>query len=143
MFKKLVVGVDFSEQSDRAVTAALQLARSVGGTVVLVSVVPSATEIVPSGSPEDQLTGSIENRLRDVAAALTASSGVTVDYGVEMGEDPAAALTRFASNWGGNALVVGTKARSGLSRVLVGSVAERLFHSSTVPVVVIGPEVLL
>ena len=31
MFKKLVVGVDFSEHSDRAVKAALQLARNVGG----------------------------------------------------------------------------------------------------------------
>lgn len=139
MFKKMVVGVDFSEHSDRAVRAALQLARNVGGTAVLVSVVPSRTEIVPSGTPEDAVTGTLEHRLRDLAASLSQSSGVTVDYGVEVGEDPAEELARFVANWGGDVLVVGTTARTGLNRVLVGSVAERLFLKASVPVLVIGP----
>lgn len=139
MFKKMVVGVDFSEHSDRAVNAALQLARNVGGTAVLVSVIPSRTEIVPSGTADDHVTGTIEHRLRELSVALSASSGVTVDYGVEVDEDPAAALARFVATWGGDVLVVGTTARTGLNRVLVGSVAERLLHVATVPVLVIGP----
>ncbi|MDB4929347.1 MAG: UspA [Myxococcaceae bacterium] len=139
MFKKMVVGVDFSEHSDRAVQAALQLARNVGGTAVLVSVIPSRAEIVPSGTADDHVTGTIEHRLRELAANLTASAGVTVDYGVEVDEDPADALARFVSTWGGDVLVVGTTARTGLNRVLVGSVAERLLHIATVPVLVIGP----
>lgn len=143
MFKKLVVGVDFSEHSDRAVKAALTLARGVGGTAVLVSVVPSRAEIVPSGTPEDVVSGTIEHRLRDLAASLSQSSGVAVDYGVEVGEDPAAVLTHFVATWGGDVLVVGTTARTGLNRVLVGSVTERLLHSATVPVLVIGPNAVI
>ena len=139
MFKKLVVGVDFSEHSDRAVTAALKLAGATGGSVVLVSVVPSPTEIVPTGIVDDPLTDTITHRLRDRAAALSASSGFAVDYGVEVGEDPAVALGHFVTKWGGDLVVVGTTARTGLNRVLVGSVAERLFHTATVPVLVIGP----
>ena len=139
MFKKMVVGVDFSEHSDRAVKAALQLARSVGGSVVMVGVIPSAIEIIPSGTAEDQVTGSIEHRLRDRAAELSKSSGVAVDYGVEVSEDPAEALTRFVATWGGDVLVVGTSARTGLNRVLVGAIAERVLRSSKVPVLVIGP----
>ncbi|MDO9018690.1 MAG: universal stress protein [Myxococcales bacterium] len=142
MFKKLVVGVDFSEHSDRAVKAALQVARSVGGSVVLVGVIPSPSEIVPSGNSEDQVTG-IEHRMRELAAELSKSSGVSVDYGVEVGHDPAGALTRFVATWGGDALVVGTSARTGLNRVLVGSIAERVLRSSTVPVLVIGPSVAI
>lgn len=142
MFKKLVVGVDFSEHSDRAITAALQLARNVNGSVVLVSVVPSPTEIVPSGTPDDQLTGTITHRLRERAASLS-SEGFVVDYGVEVGEDPAVALGRFVAKWGGDLVVVGTTARTGLNRVLVGSVAERLFHAATVPVLVIGPNAVV
>jgi nucleotide-binding universal stress UspA family protein len=143
VFKKMVVGVDFSEHSDRAMRAALQLARGVGGTVVLVSVVPSRTEIVPTGTPEDAVTGTIEHRLQTLAASLTQSTGVAVDYGVEVGEDPAEELSRFVATWGGDLLVVGTTARTGLNRVLVGSVAERLFLTASVPVLVIGPNVAL
>ena len=143
MFKKLVVGVDFSEHSDRAVKAALQLARNVGGTVVLVGVIPAPTEIVPSGSAEDHVSGTIETRLRDLAASLSQSSGIAVDYGVQVSADPAAELIRFVTKWGGDVLIVGTAARTGLNRFLVGSVAERLFHSAPVPVLVIGPNVAL
>ena len=143
MFKKLVVGVDFSESSDRAVKAALQLARNVGGTVVLVGVIPARTEIVPSGTAEDRVGGTIETRLRDLAASLSQSSGIAVDYGVQVSADPAAELIRFVAKWGGDVLIVGTAARTGLNRVLVGSVAERLFHSAPVPVLVVGPNVAL
>ena len=141
MFKKLVVGVDFSESSDRAVKAELQLARNVGGTVVLVGVIPARTEIVPSGAAEDRVGGTIETRLRDLAASLSQSSGIAVDYGVQVSADPAAELIRFVAKWGGDVLIVGTAARTGLNRVLVGSVAERLFHSAPVPVLVVGPNV--
>ena len=114
-----------------------------GGTVVLVGVIPSRTEIVPSGSAEDHVSGSIETRLRDLAASLSQSSGIAVDYGVQVSADPAAELIRFVAKWGGDVLIVGTAARTGLNRVLVGSVAERLFHSAPVPVLVVGPNVAL
>jgi nucleotide-binding universal stress UspA family protein len=139
VLKKMVVGVDFSEHGDRAVTAALALAKEVGGSVVLVSVIPSRSEIVPSGTPEDEVADSIEQRLRKRAASLAESTGLKVDYGVEVGSDPAALLSRFVDTWGGDVLVVGTTARTGLNRVIVGSVAERLLHSAKVPVLVIGP----
>lgn len=139
MFKKLVVGVDFTEKSDRAVKVALGLAGNVGGSVVLVSVVPSRAELIPTGQADDGVTGTLEHRLRDLAADLSKAHGLTVDYGVEVGEDPAAELNRFVGKWGGDVLVVGTSARTGLNRVLVGSIAERLFLHATVPVLVIGP----
>ena len=139
MFKKMVVGVDFSEPSNRAVSAALKLARSVGATVVLVIVTPTRSEIVPSGAVDDGGTAGTEHRMRELAASLSESGGVTVDYGVEVGHDPAEALTRFVGVWGADALVVGTAARTGLNRVLVGSIAERILRTSTVPVIVIGP----
>jgi nucleotide-binding universal stress UspA family protein len=60
---------------------------------------------------------------------------------VQVSADPAAELIRFVAKWGGDVLIVGTAARTGLNRVLVGSVAERLFHSAPVPVLVVGPNV--
>ena len=63
----------------------------------------------------------------------------SVGLGVVVGEDPAAELNRFVDKWGGDVLVVGTSARTGLNRVLVGSIAERLFLHARVPVLVIGP----
>jgi len=139
VFKKLVVGVDFTEKSDRAVKVALGLAGNVRGSVVLVSVVPSRAELIPTGQADDAVTGTLEHRLRDLAADLSKAHGLSIDYGVEVGEDPAAELNRFVDKWGGDVLVVGTSARTGLNRVLVGSIAERLFLHARVPVLVIGP----
>ena len=143
LFKKLVVGVDFSEKSERAVTVALRLAAASGGAVVVVNAVPSSPEVVPTGKPEDAQIESIERRLRDYTADLAKSSGLAVDYGAVHGNDAAAALNGFVSKWGGDVLVVGSAARTGVERIVIGSVASRLVATSAVPVLVIGPHAVV
>ena len=143
VLKKLVVGVDFSVKSDRAVAVALQLAASNGGSVVVVNAVPGMPEVVPTDAPADERGESIERRLRELAATLSKSSGMTVDYGTVQGSDAAAALNEFVAHWGGDALVVGSAARTGLGRILIGSVAERLVATAKVPVLVVGPSAVV
>ena len=76
--------------------------------------------------------------LLDYAADLAKSSGLAVDYGAVHGNDAAAALNGFVSKWGGDVLVVGSAARTGVERIVIGSVASRLVATSAVPVLVIG-----
>jgi nucleotide-binding universal stress UspA family protein len=87
VYKKIIVGIDFSDKTERAVQAALSLAKATGGTVVLVHVLPASADGQRSApGSETEMTRTIEQRLQEQAQQLTASTGVSVDYGVCEGE---------------------------------------------------------
>jgi nucleotide-binding universal stress UspA family protein len=138
MFRKLVVGMDFSENSERAVGAAVTFARATGAQLVLVNVLAGSPEMRDATEDDLSVRGSIEQRMRELSAKLAQDHGVRVDYGVVEGV-AAAELVRYVEVWGGDLLVVGSAGRSGLGRILVGSVAEALVQQAPVPVLVIGP----
>lgn len=139
MFKKVIVGIDFTDKTERAISVAFNLAKAVGGGVVLVHVVPPGSDSQPSASgSEPEVMRTIEQRLQEEAARLSAQTGVTVDYGVSKGS-ASEELVKYVQRWGGDVIVVGTQARTGLDRILIGSVTERVLASSPVPVLVAGP----
>lgn len=141
MFKKVIVGIDFTPKTERAIGVALNLAKSTHGTTVLVHVLPEAADEAQraaSGSENDAML-SIEERLRDEAAKLAAENHAHVDYGVVRGK-AANELITYVQKWGGDVIVVATEARRGLDRLLLGSVAETLVQLSPVPVLVVGPQ---
>jgi nucleotide-binding universal stress UspA family protein len=139
VFKKVVVGIDFTDKTERAVSTAIRLAKGAQGSVVLVHVVPASVDAqkATTGS-EDNVMQTIESRLRDEAARHSREHGVSVDYGVTEGS-PAEELVKYVKTWGGDVIVVASEARSGLGHFLLGSVAEKLIAQSPVPVLVSGP----
>lgn len=139
-FKKIIVGVDFTPKSDRAVRAALNLAVATHASVVLVHVVPSLAEIRAATDP-GEVAATIEKRLQEQASVLSTNVGVTVDYGVVVGPDAAIELIKYVKTWGGDLIVTGSEGRKGLDRILIGSVAAELVKDSPVPVLVVGPSV--
>lgn len=138
MFKKLIVGVDFSPISERAANAAVELARGIGAEVVLVHVIPPGADYVDPARFVAEVRPRIEQQLKELAARLSVS-GAKVDWGVVDGR-PAEEIATFADRWGGDMIVVGTAGRTGVSRMLLGSVAERLIRIARVPVLIVGPE---
>ncbi|MFO0629562.1 MAG: universal stress protein [Polyangiales bacterium] len=138
---KIIVGVDFSPKTDRAMRSALVLAQACNAKVVLVHVVPSLAEIRGSDDGDGTVTATIEKRLQEQAAVLSTNTGVSVDYGVVVGPSPAEEIVKYVSTWGGDIIVTGTEGRTGLDRILIGSVAEKLVQSAPVPVLVVGPNV--
>ena len=53
---------------------------------------------------------------------------------------PALEITRLSAELGADLVVMGTHGRTGLSHLLVGSVAERVVRTSLVPVLTIPPD---
>lgn len=137
---KIIVGVDFTPKTDRAVRAALNLASATGAGVVLLHVVPSLAEIHGATDKDVDVSASIERRLQDQANALS-TDAVKVDYGVVVGPRPAEEIVKYVATWGGDLIVTGTEGRTGLDRILIGSVAEALVQTAKVPVLVVGPNV--
>ena len=139
-----VVGVDFSDESLHALRIAKRLADQSHGTLTLTHVV------LPPGGRDDDLEsrtwqqvlrehslGDAERRLGALAAAeapdATVSQRVSFDR-------PGNELALAADEQGASVLVVGTHGRTGLARVLLGSVAERCLHVARCPVLVVrGP----
>ncbi len=135
MFKKLICAMDFSPLSLKAASTSADLAASLGAKLILVHVITPGAEYSSLGIAKDELRPAIENKLREIVAPL----GANVDWGVVDG-DPAVELVTFAQRWGGDLIAIGSHGRTGLGRVLLGSVTSHLVREAKVPVMVIGPE---
>jgi nucleotide-binding universal stress UspA family protein len=124
---KVVVGLDGSAGSRHALEVARHLVEGRACCLVLCEVVDYDTEDDPSGAGVEAAT----QRLGQVAASLP-DHPVSVEV---VAGRPAQALAEVAEQQDADLVVVGTRGR-GLTRRLLGSVAEDLLATSTRPVLV-------
>jgi universal stress protein A len=121
----ILVATDFGSSSLRAVHFAAELALRLEAQLTVLHVVQEA------GPQDDRERGAkreLDGFLEDLSRGPTRSQGV-----IRIG-DPAREIVAYAHESECDLLVVGTHGRSGLSRLLLGSVAERIVRTSAVPV---------
>ena len=149
MYRRILVALDGSETSIKALTASLNLARQGGGRVRMVHVVEELAYLGgfdPYGASSGDLIKVIrENGAKVLANGLAAaqSAGVEADTVLydNFGERLPEAVADAAKQWNADLIVVGTHGRRGIGRVLMGSGAEQIIRLSPVPVLVIrSPE---
>jgi nucleotide-binding universal stress UspA family protein len=141
MYQRILVPVDGSSTSNKALVAALQLARDSGGRVQLAHVIDEMTFLAPEAYSPDMYEIIRENaqKVLNDAHSIAAASGVPSDDklidqpGTRLGDLIAAA----ASEWEADLVVVGTHGRRGFSRALLGSGAEQIIRLAPVPVLVV------
>jgi nucleotide-binding universal stress UspA family protein len=146
-YRTIVVPFDFSPHASRALERAHDLARQLGADVHLLHVVepPSAVYGYPGFTPvppspmlldmREVKQGAIE-ALRDLAARLDPLPGKLACHVIE-GAQVAEAICGFAEANAADLLVMGTHGRTGLSRVFLGSVAERTLRGAPCPVLMV------
>lgn len=130
---KIVVGVDFSAESDLAVKHTVDIARRAGAEIVLVHVCPvaEAPDNVAGEQTEwhkfmrRQLAANRE-RLEDMRTSLRGQS-VEVSH-VVIDAAPADGLLQSAEELSADLIAVGTHGYTGIDRLLLGSVAERVIR---------------
>jgi nucleotide-binding universal stress UspA family protein len=141
MYKRILVPVDGSETSNRALVAALQMARETDGRVRLLHAID---ELAYLGSFE--YSGQVLEAARkggakalEDAMAIATASGVPADHklvevaGQRLGE----VVAEEARTWQADLIVIGTHGRRGVSRVLLGSGAEQVLRLAPVPVLAV------
>jgi nucleotide-binding universal stress UspA family protein len=145
MYKRILVPVDGSETANKALVAALQLARDFGGQVRLVHAVEELTYLTGYEQYGDysgdliRIMRETGTRILSDAMAIAKAAGVEADnmlfetFGERLGETVADAAKR----WNANLIVVGTHGRRGVGRVLLGSGAEQIIRLAPVPVLVV------
>jgi nucleotide-binding universal stress UspA family protein len=136
MLEKLLLAVDQSEHSRKAIPATVELARAGGGTIHVVHVRELHYPVPPTvrgDSPEEaqQLVDGIVEELKD--AGLTAEGAVRPSTG----GSPAGAILEYAREVGAGMILVGSHGHSALGGLLIGSVAHKLTQLSACPVLVV------
>jgi universal stress protein A len=144
MWKKLLVPHEFSPCADRALQIAVELTRVHRAELVLLHVselpanLPPDLLVTPADAPgpvrvDTYTTHGAAQRLERIAEPLR-REGLAVGTLAVTGTVPDRVLA-LTGELGVSAVVVGTHGRSGVSHLLLGSVAEKIVRNAAVPVV--------
>ena len=139
--KTILVPTDLGEGADAALDYACDLAKPFGARVFLVS----AITIPALGVPElgVAMTGSVvDGMMADTLHGLEAlveryKSRATLAKPILKSGDPVDIINETATEVGADLIVMTTHGRTGVARWLLGSVAEQVVRTSTVPVLTI------
>jgi nucleotide-binding universal stress UspA family protein len=140
--RRVVVGVDGSDESGAAFAQAVREARSLGAVVEVVSAFPAPLPVPPPlgrapASFEDVERDAIDVADRTVAAARDAGidlTGVEVEIRALPGS-PAVVLLDTAE--GAQILVLGARGRGGFAGLLLGSVSQQCVQHAPCPVLIV------
>ena len=144
MFRSILVPTDFSPQATAALEAATDLTRRFESKLTLLHVYGAPGLIMPEGfvasGPAElrSLLDAIDKSLKALRVSAEAP-GRTVETQALQGT-PAHDICEFARAHGHDLIVMGTHGRTGLSRFLLGSVAERVVREAPCPVLVVRPK---
>jgi nucleotide-binding universal stress UspA family protein len=138
---KILVPIDFSDCSKKALQYAVPFAKQFGATITLLHVV----HVIYIGGPEFaaldyppievDLRKSAEKQLAELAATevqLQAAGGTLVRIGQEVVE-----IVGAAKELESDLIIISTHGRTGLNHVLMGSVAENVVRLAPCPVLVV------
>lgn len=137
--RQILVAVDFSDVSANAFRAAADLATKLDASLKIVHAVPMQAASLPMEGGavyiEDLQTKQVEEAREKLAAFVRQHphGSLDVEQCVRSG-DPTTEINRAAQELQADLIVVGTHGRSGLSHLLMGSVAESVLREALVPV---------
>jgi nucleotide-binding universal stress UspA family protein len=139
VFKVVVLGLDGSDFSDRAIPVATELAQKDGGRIEVVHV----RELMvgrAGGYPVNPNEDELETKVRQQVEQLN-SAGVKTKLHLitTAGQGPARAIADVADEVDADLIAVGTRGHAPVAGLLLGSVTQRLLHISSRPVLAVPP----
>jgi|SRR5579872_5979018 len=144
MFHHILVPLDGSDRAERALPVATHIARTCGGTILLLSVVTPMPAYTGTLAASTQMTGPVlEQDYKETTCYLKTMAkseklaGVPVITEVVYGS-AAQAILEYAQKQEIDLVVMCSHGRTGFKRWVLGSVAHRLVHQSSIPVLVLN-----
>ena len=131
---KIMVPLDGSEVAESALADAFDLARRDWGSVVLMRA--AEAHVLPGGDPTLAQVGAVaeaEKYLADLRVQLEQRGIRNVETHVWYGP-PAASIIEAASVYKPDLIVMTTHGRSGVGRLIFGSVAESVLRGTAIPI---------
>jgi nucleotide-binding universal stress UspA family protein len=140
-WKRILVAIDFSPPSKRALESARALAVETGGTLVLLHVVSPPVALYPQEAADLGALSEawMREARRDLLRIATRArrGGRRVRVETRFGA-PWRAIVDVAEELAADAICIGRSGHSRVERLALGSTAERVVRTATVPVIVTG-----
>jgi nucleotide-binding universal stress UspA family protein len=155
MYSQILVPLDGSENSERALPHAQELARISGATLHLIQVVSHSEELdmargggysfLAAEYSQDLAQEYIAARLNRAgeylkeAAMRLDARGIKAETAVKEGA-AAENIIQYAQENGIDLIIMGTRGQGGIQRFLLGSTTDRVLRTGHLPVLVVPPE---
>ncbi|MGJ8544694.1 MAG: universal stress protein [Sulfitobacter sp.] len=143
MSNSVLVAVDGSEGSTRALQHAMERAKLGGATLIVTYVIEWSPYSFNTPEENAERHGRREQEIDratkgvvDPAMAILKAEGIACEAVVRHGP-PAETLVKLAAKYGVQQIVIGRRGQSGLKNLLFGSVVGNLVQTSPVPVLVV------
>ena len=138
--KSILVAVDGSEHSEKAVRYACAMGKPLGADVVLLHVVPMVVTATPyQDTISDQPFLSLQMVGEDILAKakkLANKCGCEVIDMISHG-DPAAQIIDIATERGVDIIILGSRGVSGIKRLFTGSISDKVSKNASCPVMIV------
>ena len=142
MIKKILLPTDGSESAQNAFEYALRVADLTGSDIIVLNVVEKMTKNLKFGL-QSQLEVSLKEeseKLLKKTIEKIKKKGIKVESRIEFGV-PHQKILKFALKEDIDLIVMGTQGLSGLARLMLGSVADRVLRGASCPVLLIPSRV--
>jgi nucleotide-binding universal stress UspA family protein len=142
--RRILVPVDFSPTSDQALSYAAALAEEFGASLSLLHVIddrwitgawPAEVYVADLPKLREDLVADMRQQIQKCLDSLT-DNGIKGTGDVLIGV-PSHVIIEQASTTGADLIVMGTHGRTGITHLLIGSVAERVIRHAPCPVFVV------
>ncbi|MGE5189883.1 MAG: universal stress protein [Gemmatimonadota bacterium] len=144
MYTKILVPLDGSALAERAVIQAEEIAKATGAELIFLQVVPAPLGKAPEAGQDEEIKALLESAAQaraylGMVATRAGGAGVKSRFEVMEGA-PAAGILAFAHDNDVDLIVMSTHGRSGVSKLVMGSVAEKVMLTTRRPVLLVKPE---
>ena len=142
--KRMLCASDFSPASRPAFQLAQELARTLKAKLILFHAYERSVPIgnggyLPQSVMQEMLTATRDAAAQSLKRLARSSQGKDVRISTLLAEgSAAAAIVRAAKKNRVDLVVMGTHGRTGVRRLLMGSVADRVIRTASCPVLVVG-----
>ncbi|MDD1722849.1 MAG: universal stress protein [Methanothrix sp.] len=142
MYKRILIATDGSDKSMKAAEEGMELAKALGAQVIALNVINEvviASAVRQLGSDRKEVEEKLKvagGKAVDSIKAMGAKMGVSVDAIVRIGA-PANTVIDTSGAEKADLIVMGSHGESGATKLLIGSVVQKVLYWATIPVLVV------
>lgn len=140
MFSKILIAVDGSEVSYRALDAALFLSEKLGSKITAIHVMENVpTVYIESQKVLDELLEVRKNesqKILDECSLIATKKGITLTTNLLEG-NPASTILEFSQSEKYDVIIIGSRGMGKFKELILGSVSSKVIHHSTCPILLI------